>query len=107
MKLKKRIFFQRQKLVSKNLNIKFELQHNKTKLRYVRLGKTRISLCSEVLLLYAVCMGKAKVLLIAKKCAHKDPDQPIRLNVVLTNGQFILPRCGSLMFDNRFAPPPD
>ena len=41
---------------------------------------------------------KLKVLYIVIKCPCNDPDQPVPLNVVLTNGQFILPRCGTLMF---------
>ena len=35
---------------------------------------------------------------IAIKCPYNDPDQPVPLDFVLTNGQFILPRCGTLMF---------
>ena len=42
--------------------------------------------------------GKLEVLKIAIKCPYNDPDQPVPLDVVLTNGQFILPRCGTLMF---------
>ena len=58
------------------------------------------------------------VLEIAIKCPYNDPDQPVPL--VVTNGQFLLPRCGTLMFttashsllskwscflDNRLSPP--
>ena len=45
--------------------------------------------------------GMLKVLLKAIKCPYCNPDQPVPLDVVLTNGQFILSRCGTLMFNDH------
>ena len=85
-------------------------------------GRLGSAWCPMVLLHYAVCMGKARSPLNSFQVPFNDPNQPVPLDVVLTNRQFILPRCDTLtftaaslrllttskcscFFDNRLTPP--
>ena len=46
----------------------------------------------------AITTKKKKKKKKKKQPSYNDSNQPVPLDVVLTNGQFILPRCDTLMF---------